>query len=399
MIAMARSIGHGGKYMDYMDGESKNKKHPEKIYFLQSHFLQPQLDGTALENAFKNRCRGHPGMKKYAIEIVFSPPPEYTKDFSLQDWARLEDDFTTEFDDIELRCPKTGKLWSEKTNISGSKRVSFLHKESKSGVHHLHMGVCRVDENDNTNNDHMIHERAQWAAERVAIKRGWKTAAQVHKENVAEVSKMCRQILLKMDLYSFEKYVAEIEKRGYSVSVKEGNTGYAIMNGHAKYKGSELDGRHYTIPNLLSTWKKLHAEEDEKRREKEASTINSDFSSKITQLKQANQVNITQEAKAYIEEQSTAISKRVCNDLEAKSRKIVARMTYQTDRVQIPTSACYVLCLSLIILVVGFALLIMLNLYRIRNEMLTQFIWIVCGAFVCFNLITIITFAWVRNRD
>lgn len=123
--------------------------------------------------------------------------------------------------------------------------------------------------------------------------------------------------------------------------------------------------------------------------------LNSDFSSKITQLKQANQVNVTQEAKAYIEEQGLAISKRICNDF----RKIVARMTYQTDRVQIPTSACYVLCLSLIILVVGFALLIMLNLYRIHNEMLTQFIWIVCGAFVCFNLITIIMFAWVRNRD
>ena len=44
MIAMARSIGHGGKYMDYMDGESKNKKHPEKIYFVQSHFLQTQID-------------------------------------------------------------------------------------------------------------------------------------------------------------------------------------------------------------------------------------------------------------------------------------------------------------------------------------------------------------------
>ena len=112
-----------------------------------------------------------------------------------------------------------------------------------------------------------------------------------------------------------------------------------------------------------------------------------------------SKVNVTQEAKTYIEEQGSAISKRICNDLEAKSRKIVARMTYQTERVQIPTSACYVLCLSLIILVVGFALLIMLNLYRIHNEMLTQFIWIVCGAFVGFNLITIITFAWVRNRD
>ena len=43
MIAMARSIGHGGKYMDYMDGESKNKKHPEKSYFLQSHFLNRNL--------------------------------------------------------------------------------------------------------------------------------------------------------------------------------------------------------------------------------------------------------------------------------------------------------------------------------------------------------------------
>ena len=127
--------------------------------------------------------------------------------------------------------------------------------------------------------------------------------------------------------------------------------------------------------------------------------LNSDFNDKVIQLKQANQVIVTQEAKAYIKEQSTAISKRICNDLEAKSRKIVARMTYQTDRVQIPTSAFYVLCLSVVVLIVGFALLIMLNSYRMRNEMLTQCIWIVCGAFVGLNLITIITFAWLRNRD
>jgi hypothetical protein len=48
--------------------------------------------------------------------------------------------------------------------------------ESNSGVPHLHAAVCRMDEDGKINNDHNIHLRAQWAAERVAKKRGWITA-------------------------------------------------------------------------------------------------------------------------------------------------------------------------------------------------------------------------------
>lgn len=44
--------------------------------------------------------------------------------------------------------------------------------ESNSGVPHLHAAVCRMDEDGKINNDHNIHLRAQWAAERVAKKRG-----------------------------------------------------------------------------------------------------------------------------------------------------------------------------------------------------------------------------------
>lgn len=295
MISMARSIGHGGKYVSYMNGESANKKHPEKIYFIQSHFLQPQLDGTAVENAFKNRCSGHSAMKKFAIELMFSPSPEHTKGYTLKDWAKLEDDFIEEYDAIELVNPETNKTWSEKTNLAGSKRVSFLHLESKSETPHIHIAACRVDENGNTNNDHLIHERAQWAAERVAIKRGWKTAKEIHKENAAEISKMCRQILLKMDSYSFEKYVAEIEKHGFVVHVKEGNTGYAIMNGHAKYKGSELDGRKFTIPNLKATWIRLHAENIQQQTQeevrKQTSSVNSEKPSLVERTSVQQQVS------------------------------------------------------------------------------------------------------------
>ena len=76
-----------------------------------------------------------------------------------------------------------------RTNLAGSKYSVWLHTESKGEVPHLHAAVCRLDENGNINNDHNIHLRAQRAAERVAKKRGWTTAAQIRNRNIPQVNR------------------------------------------------------------------------------------------------------------------------------------------------------------------------------------------------------------------
>lgn len=52
-------------------------------------------------------------VKNSVIRIEVSPAPEHTKDFTIDDWQRLWDDFTDEFDNIEL-LDKNGKTYSPK---------------------------------------------------------------------------------------------------------------------------------------------------------------------------------------------------------------------------------------------------------------------------------------------
>ena len=91
-------------------------------------------------------------------------------------------------DDVEEReqtkSSQRDKVISKQTNLKNSKHTVWLHTESNGGVPHLHVAVCRVDEDVNINNDHQIHLRAQRATEQVAIRRGWITAAQVRTANI-----------------------------------------------------------------------------------------------------------------------------------------------------------------------------------------------------------------------
>lgn len=265
MISLVRSIGHTGHYLSYMTGESERKKNPEKVYHVCDNLLPPQLDAHAILESFKYACRGHSRMKNFGIEMVYSPSPEHTKDFNMEDWERLTSEYIHELDSIEIRDPEKNELYSEKTHFERSKYAAYLHFDSKSSVPHVHIGMCRVDDDGNTNNDHMIHLRAQWAAERVAIRHGWTTAQEIHVQHVQQMSKVCEEILKKMDSYSFEGYCAALTAKGYKVAIKSGNTGYAIVDGYTKYKGSDLEGRHFTIPNLPKTWAKLHQEEAKKK--------------------------------------------------------------------------------------------------------------------------------------
>ena len=102
MIGKAKSISHGINDIRYITGESRNKKHPERIFHVGDNLLPPGLDATGIWDSMRLTLEKSKRVKNSVIRIEVSPAPEHTKDFTIDDWQRLWDDFTDEFDNIEL---------------------------------------------------------------------------------------------------------------------------------------------------------------------------------------------------------------------------------------------------------------------------------------------------------
>lgn len=263
MIGKAKSISHGINDIRYITGESRNKKHPERIHHVKDNLLPPGLEATGIWDSIRLTLTKSKRVKNSVIRIEVSPAPEHTKGFTINDWEKLWDDFINEFDNIEL-YDKNGRTYSPKTNLKGSKGSVWLHEESRSGIPHLHGAFCRIDENGCINNDHDIHVRAQRAAERVALKRGWTTAAEVRGTNIGQVNRDCMEALQSMDSWSWDEYEAQLRSKGYEIwKLEDGKNvlcGYVLKKGNARYKASELGrGRNLMASKLESTWRKLHA--------------------------------------------------------------------------------------------------------------------------------------------
>ncbi|WP_276920996.1 relaxase [Bacteroides stercorirosoris] len=262
MIAKAKAISHGINAIRYITGESQNKKHPEKIHRILDNLLPSQPDAMGIWNSMQLTLSRFRPIKNSVIRIELSPSAEHTRFFDTEDWQKLWQDFVAEFDK-QVIIGKDGKVRSCPTHLANSKYSVWLHTESEGGVPHLHAAVCRMDEDGNINNDHNIHLRAQRAAERVAKKRGWTTAAQVRNSNIHQVNRDCMDALKSMQSWSWEAYKNALVRKGYAVHErKDGNCilrGYALVNGNTKYKASELGvGRNLMISKLPKTWEKLH---------------------------------------------------------------------------------------------------------------------------------------------
>lgn len=259
MIGKAASISHGINDIRYITGESRHKEHPELIYHVKDNLLPCELDAQGIWDLMK---AGAP-MKKNVIRMEISPAAEHTRNFTMQDWQKLWDDFVKEFDKIELE-DENGKVYSHKTNIANSIYTVWLHYESDSGIPHLHAAVCRKDRDGKTNNDHNIHIRAQDAAQAVAIRRGWITAAEIHRINTDKIADDLTEILRAMPSWSWNDYAARIRAKGYTIMIrpgKKGPYGYSIGKGKARFKASELGtGRKLTASRIEDTWNKLHSQ-------------------------------------------------------------------------------------------------------------------------------------------
>lgn len=262
MIAKAKAVAHGIRAMLYVSGESRNKKHPERITRICDNFMSQGMDASGIWTEMKFATMNHPNIKNNAIRIEISPAMEHTENFTLDDWQELWRDFAAAFDMQEIR-DKDGKVVSAQTNISGSKSSIWLHEESKSGIPHLHAIVSRVDEKGNINNDHAIHLRAQRAAEMIARQRGWTTAQHIHETNIPKVSSDCMDALRELDKWSWDGYQERLAAKGYKLYLRKDKKnvirGYVLLKGNTKFKASELGkGRNLTASRIRQTWEKLH---------------------------------------------------------------------------------------------------------------------------------------------
>lgn len=264
MIGKAKAISHGINDLRYISGESRSKKHPDMIYHVTDHLLPFNLDAQGIWDMMK----AHAPMSKNVIRIEISPAKEHTGNFSIYDWQQLWHDFVKEFDAQEF-MDKNGNVYSHHTNLANSMQTVWVHFESDGGIPHLHAAVCRKDKDGRTNNDHNIHRRAQIAAERIALQRGWTTAMDIHTANAVDIAAELADVLRAMPSWNWNDYVARVQAKGLTLVERRDKKGvlrgYTIGKNGAVFKASELGkGRKLTASQIENTWKQLHQQAEQK---------------------------------------------------------------------------------------------------------------------------------------
>ena len=222
----------------------------------------------ALQKKFEDKLNRYHPLKRNMIRIEFSPTSEETQGWTMEDWQSLADDFIREFDAVDLSA-KTKRKSAKTTNLKDSQYVVALHRDSKSGIMHLHIDANRIDMRGNVNDAHYIYERAMAAAAKVGQQRGWKDAQEVSRQNKDTITNNCLSVLAKMPYFDWGLYTKCLTQMGYDVKLQSDSKGqvrgYAIKRGNSIYKSSELGKGRCLMPSKIEgTWAKLHHQELEK---------------------------------------------------------------------------------------------------------------------------------------
>ena len=261
MIMLAKVVPYGGNAVRYALDKEKAK-------LVKVNHMPEGIDPTAIWYMMKHHCQLHQqdrtvgrALERLMVQFVISPSKEEAKNFTMNDWANLQDESLETMDFLGI-IPK-GMKQEVKTNFRNSMNVGGLHSDSKSGTLHLHMDCCRVDLEGNTNDVHDIHKRAMMAAEIINMRHGWKQPKEIRDMRKAEIADFCEYTLQKMQEFDVDFYFKMLRMKGYEVTPRYDKSkklvGYTIGKNASVFKASEI-GRRYMASQLEATWKKLHPE-------------------------------------------------------------------------------------------------------------------------------------------
>ncbi|PQA95519.1 Relaxase/Mobilisation nuclease domain-containing protein [Chryseobacterium piscicola] len=139
------------------------------------------------------------------VTAVISPPKEHSQNLSIQDWAKLAEDYL------------------KKEGI-GKDNQYLVHLHQSTDDKHLHIIANRIDfHGKNQVTSHHIGERASKHAEVLSKERSWKTAKEISGEKKEEI----RNVLLqeKGESKSLSDLVDRMDKRGYIMQISENSKG------------------------------------------------------------------------------------------------------------------------------------------------------------------------------
>ena len=265
MIAKASTISHGANAIRY----SVNK---DRADIVKANLLPDDISPEAMYGRMmlvqkkfaENINKGRP-LGRNVIRIELSPAEEESLNWTMSDWVRMAEEFIQIFDSIDL-SKKTKRASSKQTNLKGSQYIAALHRDSQSGILHLHIDANRVDMDGKINDSHKIGERAVMAANIINERRGWVQSEEISIRHKQEITDCCMEILRKMDKFSWERYEAELVKHGYGVHIQKNEDGtvygYSIKRGNSCYRSSKLGvGRNLVPSKIMKTWQNLHPQE------------------------------------------------------------------------------------------------------------------------------------------
>lgn len=262
MIAKATVISHGANAIRY--ATEKDKSEIIKLNRLPDDIPSEGIWQRMVihQKRFEDRLNRYRHLKNNAIRIEVSPARNESEGWTHADWERLANDFVQEFDRINMSS-RAGRESAARTNLGGSQYVVSLHRDSRSGIAHLHIVANRVDMEGRVNDAHFIYERAMETARRINIQRGWLTAEERSKQNRQQIADDCLDVLRQMSKFDWEEYVRRLGRKESVVDLKRDSMGivrgYTVGKGNSVYKSSQLgSGRNLTPSKIEQTWRSLH---------------------------------------------------------------------------------------------------------------------------------------------
>ena len=261
MIMLAKVVPYGGNAVRYA-------LEKEKAKLVKVNHMPEGIDPTAIWYMMKHHCQLHQqdrtvgrALERLMVQFVISPSKVEATNFTMKDWANLQDESLETLDSVGL-IPTDMKK-EVKTNFRNSMNVGGLHSDSKSGTLHLHMDCCRVDLDGNTNDVHDIHKRAMMAAEIINMRHGWKQPKEIRDMRREEIVDFCEYTLQKMQEFDIDFYFKMLRMKGYEVTPRYDKdkklVGYTIGKNASVFKASEI-GRRFMASQIEATWKKFHPE-------------------------------------------------------------------------------------------------------------------------------------------
>ena len=256
---LAKVVPYGGNAVRYA-------LEKEKAKLVKVNHMPEGIDPTAIWYMMKHHCQLHQqdrtvgrNLERLMVQFVISPSKEEAANFTMNDWANLQDESLETMDSLRL-IPK-GMMKEVKTNFRNSMNVGGLHYDSKSGTLHLHLDCCRVDLEGNTNDVHDIHTRAMMAAEIINMRHGWKLPKEIREMRKEEIADFCEYTLRNMQEFDVDFYFKMLRMKGYEVTPRYDKSrklvGYTIGKNASVFKASEI-GRRFMASQLEATWKKFH---------------------------------------------------------------------------------------------------------------------------------------------